>query len=335
MIWPGILADYALDLTPALGAVAADHAAAIIKNNTVAGKLVGMPFFTDVGLLFYRTDLLEKYKLAVPVTWDELEQAAQTIQAGERAAGHADFWGFVWQGKGYEGLTCNALEWQLSHGAPNLVDAAGKVTVNTPAAVAALSRAQRWVGTITPKSVLTYQEEDARGVWQSGNAAFMRNWPYAYALGNAAGPDGKLPPIAGHFAVAPLPSAGGPRTGALGGWQLMVAKTSPHQAAALDFVRFMTSAAVQKRRALAGSYAPTIPSLYNDPEIGAKYPFFSSLQQLLINGAASRPSSVTASRYDAVSQAYFATVHDILSGQQTPAAGLAALQLRVEALLAK
>ena len=100
VIWPGVLAQHLADLTGKLDAATlAAHFPSIIANNTVGGKLLAIPYFTDAGLLYYRTDLLEKYKLQPPKTWAELETEAKTVAAGEGA----DMQGFVWQGKAYEG----------------------------------------------------------------------------------------------------------------------------------------------------------------------------------------------------------------------------------------
>ncbi|MCA9980159.1 MAG: extracellular solute-binding protein, partial [Anaerolineales bacterium] len=100
VIWPGDLAEHFVDLNQYGAAdIAGDHFDAIIENNTVDGQLIGIPWFTDAGLLYYRTDLLEKYGYdGPPATWDELEEMAQTIQDGEQADGNQDFWGYVWQG---------------------------------------------------------------------------------------------------------------------------------------------------------------------------------------------------------------------------------------------
>ena len=104
VVWPGIIGQHLLDLAPYAKDEVKKHFPAIIANNTVQGRLVAMPWFTAVGLLYYRKDLLEKYELSTPTTWDEFAKAAATIQEGERKAGREDFQGFVWQGRPDEGL---------------------------------------------------------------------------------------------------------------------------------------------------------------------------------------------------------------------------------------
>src|SRR5439155_218690 len=96
-----------------------------------------------------------------------------------------EIYGIVSQGRAYEGLTCNALEWVDSFGGGTIVDGQGKVTINNPKAIAAIKLADSWIKNIAPEGVLNYAEEEARGAFQSGNAVFMRNWPYAWALSQA------------------------------------------------------------------------------------------------------------------------------------------------------
>src|SRR5215472_3504816 len=139
VIWPGALGKYLLDLNPTLAGAASQHYPSIVQNNTVDGRLIGMPVFADVGMLFYRTDLLQKYRIAAPPqTWEELEQQATEIVSGERSSNPA-FTGFVYQGASAEALACNALEWLASSGAGNFVDNRA-VTINNPSAVAILNR---------------------------------------------------------------------------------------------------------------------------------------------------------------------------------------------------
>ena len=297
VIWPGDLAEHLVDLNQyGAKAVADQHFPAIIQNNTVDGKLVAIPWFTDAGLLYYRTDLLEKYGYtAPPTTWDELQEMATKIQEGERAA-NPDFWGYVWQGNAYEGLTCDAIEWVNSNGGGTIVSSDKLITINNEKAAAILTKAAGWVGTISPEAVTGFGEEDARNIFQAGNAAFMRNWPYAYSLGNA---DDSV--IKGKFDVAPLPAGdSGHGAAALGGWQLAVSKYSKNPEVAADVALFLASPEEQKIRAVEGSLNPTVMSLYKDPDVLKAAPFFGSLYDVFINAVA-RPSTATAPKYNEVS----------------------------------
>ncbi|HNR00082.1 MAG TPA: ABC transporter substrate-binding protein, partial [Trueperaceae bacterium] len=327
VIWPGDMAEHFVDLYE-YGAkdVADEHFPAIIENNTVDGRLVGIPWFTDAGLLYYRTDLLEKYGFdGPPATWDELTSMAQTIQDGERAAGNQDFWGFVFQGNSYEGLTCDALEWVSSYGGGSIVSPDGTITINNAKAAAALDKAASWVGTIAPNGVTSFDEESARNMFQAGNAAFMRNWPYAYSLGNASDSV-----IAGKFDVSPLPAGpDGSPAATLGGWQLAVSKYSKNPAVAADVALFLASYDEQKIRAVEGSYNPTIKALYQDEDVLAAVPFFGSLYDVFINAVA-RPSTATAPDYAAVSRAFYTGVHSVMTGQATGAEAVAEIEADIE-----
>ncbi|MBV9243396.1 MAG: ABC transporter substrate-binding protein [Methylobacteriaceae bacterium] len=322
VIWPGILGSHFIDLAPYSKGAEKDHFPAIVANNTVDGKLVAMPWFTDAGVLYYRKDLLEKYGAQPPTTWQELTDTAAKIQEGERKAGNDKFWGFVFQGKAYEGLTCDALEWIDSFGGGTIIDEKGAITVNNPKAAAALTLAASWIGKIVPDGVLNYGEEEARGVFQSGNAAFMRNWPYAWALGNGADS-----PIKGKIGVAALPKGAtdGKNTGTLGGWQLAVSKYSKSPEIAADLVMYLASLDVQKSRAIKGSVEPTIVALYQDKEVLTDVPFFGSLQSTFLNAVA-RPSKITGANYNKVSNAFWNAVHNVLSGKAKAEDSLAQLE---------
>ena len=313
VIWPGDLARHFVDLYEYGAADVVDqHFPAIVENNTVDGRLIGLPWFTDAGLLYYRTDLLDEYGFdGPPTTWNELEEMAEYIQAGERAAGNSDFWGFVWQGNSYEGLTCDALEWIASAEGGTIISSDGVITVNNPNAVAIVEQAAGWVGTISPNGVTSFGEEDARNMWQAGNAAFMRNWPYAYSLGQA---DDSA--IQGLFDVAPLPAAeGGTPAHTLGGWQLGVSAYSENPELATEVAMFLASYEEQKYRAIEGSMNPTIMDLYEDDEVLEAAPFFGTLYDVFVNATA-RPSTVSAPNYSEVSRAFFTAVHNVLTGTE-------------------
>ena len=328
VIWAPQLADQFVDLSDHMKDVVDDHFPSIIESQTVNGKLVALPAFTDAPALYYRKDLLDKYGKSVPKTWDEMAATAKEVMDKERAAGNPDMWGFVFQGNAYEGLTCDALEWIKSNGGGQIVEPDGSISVNNPKAAEAIERAKGWVGSISPKGVLAYQEEESRGVWQLGNSVFMRNWPYAFSLGNSDDS-----PIKGLFDVAPLPSggAGGRSAATLGGWNLSVSKYSPHQDAAISLVKYMGSKEFQKKRSLALSNLPTIISLYDDPDIKRDQPIIPRWKEVFLN-AVPRPSAPTKVKYNEVSSLFWSAVHDTLSGNGSASDNLEILEAQLEDL---
>ncbi|WP_417267361.1 ABC transporter substrate-binding protein [Celeribacter baekdonensis] len=329
VIWAPQLADHFVDLSQAAGDLVKRHFPSIIESQTVDGHLVALPIYTDAPALYYRRDLLEKYGAAVPTTWEDLTTTAQMIQDAERADGQSDLWGFVWQGNAYEGLTCNALEWVKSSGGGQIIEADGTISINNPAAVAALDLAAQWPGTISPEGVLAYQEEEARGVWQTGNAVFMRNWPYAYGLGNGADSA-----VKGLFGVAPLPTGQGHDMSAatLGGWNVAVSKYSKHQDAAISLAVYLASEEAQKNRALNETSLPTIMSLYEDAEIAERQPIIPLWKDVFLQ-AVPRPSAPVRQDYNEVSTLFFSAVHSVLSGDEDAANALAELELDLEDML--
>ncbi len=326
VIWAPQLADHLVDLSEAAGEEAKAHFASIIQSQTVDGRLVALPFYADAPALYYRSDLLQEYGLEPPETWAALEAAAKTIQEGERAKGAADFHGFVFQAAAYEGLTCDALEWVKSNGGGQIVEPDGTISINNPKAAEALDMAASWIGTIAPEGVLGYKEEESRGVWQTGKAAFMRNWPYAYALSN-----GDDSAVKGKFAVAPLPSGEAGQAAALGGWNLAVSKYSDEPEAAIELVKFLTGPEAQKLRAVQNSSLPTRPALYDDPEIVAAQPIIPQWKEIFMS-AAPRPSAPTKGDYNEVSKLFWDAAHATLSGEGSAEQNLARLEARLKRL---
>ncbi|MCX4025913.1 ABC transporter substrate-binding protein [Endozoicomonas sp. SM1973] len=331
IIWPGLLANHLVDLSPYTKGVEKQHFPTLVENNTVSGKLVAMPWFVDTAFLYYRKDLLEKYNQPVPTTWQQLSDIGKTIQNQEHEKGNAQLWGYVWQGRAYEGLTCNALEWLSSYNGGSIVDNNGKITVNSKAAESALSLAGQWVGQISPPGVLNYTEEEARGVFQSGNAVFMRNWPYAWALAQ-----GEESAIKGKVGIVALPKGGpeGKHASTLGGWQLAVSKYSKYPKLAADLTLFLTSYDIQKQRLLKGAFNPTIKSLYEDQEVIAAAPVAKTLVKSLEQSVA-RPSTATKSKYNQVSNLFFNAVHNVLAGKEAPKQALKKLEKKLKRIKRK
>jgi trehalose/maltose transport system substrate-binding protein len=325
VVWPGAFAPFLVDLKPKLGAQSKIHAAGIVKSDTVGGRLVAMPWFGDFGMLYYRTDLLKKYGYsAPPTTWAQLFAMAKKIQDGEQAT-NPNFSGFVFQGNAYEGLTCDALEWIASSGGGDFIDN-GKATINNPKATAILDLFRSQIGVTTPRGVTTYQEGEAQTAFTDGDAAFERNWPYAYSLNQAKGSK-----VAGKFAVAPLPhGAGGNSVATVGGWQLAVSKYSKHPDAAIEFVRYMTSKAVEKFDTITNSNVPTIPSLANDPQVKKAAPYLNPATANVPR--ATRPSTVLGAKYNEGSKDIYQAISRILNGASAGSV-LPGLQAQLQALL--
>lgn len=329
VIWPAIIAPHVVDMAEYIGDDIDLYFEDMINGQTVNGRVVALPWFSDAPGLYYRTDLLEEYGVEVPTTWDELTVAAQTVQDAHRAVtGNEDFWGFVWQGNDYEGLTCDAHEWLVAETGETFISNDGVVNVTSDAWIAALNRAAGWVGTISPEGVTTYQEEESRNVFQAGNAAFMRNWPYAFNLGNAEDSE-----IAGLFEWIPLPE-GAERIGAcLGGWQIAVSQYSDNVDAAVAVAQYFASPYEQKLRALsANGNPPTIPAVYEDPDVAADA-LMSRLGPVLATAYA-RPSVATGASYNEASALFSGAVHDVLTGTNTAEASMADLEVALEDLLA-
>ena len=291
-----------------------------LQGCTYNGKLWAAPTRTDAGLMYYRTDLIK----TPPTTWDDLSTMAKSV-----APSKAKF-GYLWQGAQYEGLVCDFAEVLYGNGG-SVLDANDpkKVTVNSAEGKQALTQMASWIGTISPSAVTTYKEEDARSAWQNGDSAFMRNWPYAYSLGN----DPKTSKIAGKFDVHPMLYGGTNTVGHsnLGGWQYGINAFSKNPDAAWKFIQHMLSAPSQKTIAIQLSLFATLKSVYTDADVLAKNPFFGKMQPVLQNAL---PRPVTPF-YPDISNAIQQRVHSALTKQSSVTDALSGLQADLQAIVNK
>lgn len=287
-----------------------------IEAVSYQGKVYAVPWFIDAGLLYYRKDLLEKYGFEPPATWQALVEVADAIATEE------GIYGFVWQGKQYEGLVCNVLEFLWSNGGQVLKD--GQVVLDSSENREALRFMADLIHRygVTPELVTTATEEPSRRIFGDGKAVFLRNWPYAWNLFQQ---DGSA--VKGKVGVGPLPHFEGHQSAAtLGGWQLGVNLYSKHPEAAERFVRFITSPESQKALVLAYGFNPTRKALYDDPELLETQPV---LQQLfrVFEKATPRPVSPA---YVMISQVLQAEFSAAVAGVRSPEAALQAAQRQVE-----
>jgi multiple sugar transport system substrate-binding protein len=291
-----------------------------LQGCTYNGKLWAAPSRTDVGLIYYRTDIIS----TPPNTWDDLTNMAKAASPSKTK------FGYLWQGSQYEGLVCNFVEVLYGYGGSVLdPNDPKKVTVNSPQGVQALTQMVSWVGTISPAAVTTYQEPQTLAAWQDGDAAFMRNWPYAISLSN----DPKSSKIPGKFNEHPMLYGGSNTVGHsnIGGWQYGINAFSKNPDAAWKFVQFQLGPDAQKTIAVQLSLLSTLKSIYTDPDVLAKYPFFSKMQPI-VQTALPRPVSPF---YPDISQAIQLRVHSALTKQTSPAAALSQLQSDLQAIVNK
>ncbi len=289
------------------------------------GKLYGLPYTVGIPLLYYRKDLLDKYRQPVPKTWTEMTRIAAYIQQQERIKGQKQLWGYVFQGAAYEGLTANALEWISSHGGGQIVEKDGAISVNNPASIAALKLAGSWVGGISPVGVVNYKEDDVRGVFQTGNAVFMRHWPAVWNLlqkesGSA---------VAGKVAVIRLPYEGqGKSAATMGGWGFVASKYSKQSQLAKQLVIYLGSVEAQ-RISTTYSLPPTYPALYDDPTLIQQFPLLPQLK-LAAQDLIARPSAQTGQHYPEVSNEFWTAVQRVLQKRQAAPDAIEQLEQRLK-----
>ncbi len=331
VIWSGILNQYLLDLKPYFGGELSSENPVVLASYTVHDKLVAVPHHAYISILYYRPTLLRKYGYsAPPKTWDELEKMATRIQAGERARGQKDFWGYVWQGGVTEDLTCSGLEWQVAEDGGRILENNKTVSVNNPQVVRAWQRAARWVGTISPPGVTAYGLWDAQNLWGSGNAAFLRGWQSDYSVVTGGWPfSGRrstaIPSTADEIGVTSVPGGPAGRVSTLGGNGLAVSQSSAHPREAMELIRFLLRRDAQIVNANQNSRPPDEVELFELPEDLNPYP---QLPQSKQRGGdmIARPSIVAGEKYEEVSRAYIRAVRSALTGQKIPASAAADLE---------
>ena len=331
VIWSGILSQYLMDLKPYFAAELSSQNPVVIGSYTVGDKLLAVPHHAYAGVLLYRPILLRKYGYREPPkTWDELERMATRIQSGERARGKKDFWGYVWQGGIDEDLTCSSLEWQASEGGGRIIEDDKTISVNNPQVIRAWQRAVRWVGSISPPSVVAYTKWDAQNVWGSGNAAFLRSWQSDFSLIAHGWPFSESNVHTSYidanpFGITSVPGGTAARVSTLGGNGLAVSRNSAHPREAMELIRFLEQRDVKLLRTNKHSLPPKEAELYELPVILKPYPQLASSSQHG-GGLVARPSPVAGRKYEDVSRAYIRAVHSVLTREKTPPVAAADLE---------
>jgi len=320
VIWPAFLDQYLLDLKPSFSSELSSMDRELVAAYTANGSVVAIPYHVQAGVLAYRTDLLQKYGYnKPPSTWDELEAMAARIQAGERAQGRKDFWGYVWQGAETEGLTCNALEWQATQGGGRIIENDKTISVNNPAAIRSWQRAARWVGWISPPGVIAYREPDSMNAWESGRAAFWRTWQWKYRLSHWQ--ESAMPDRSGYTSI---PGGAAGRVGTLGGTGLAVSRFSAHPQETMALLRFLLKNELESDQSADSNQGPRGPQLYELPPLVS--PRATSQKPGQQPGIISRPSMIAGQAYEKVTAAYMQAVHSVLTRERRAPDAAAALE---------
>ncbi|TCP23474.1 carbohydrate ABC transporter substrate-binding protein (CUT1 family) [Scopulibacillus darangshiensis] len=322
-VWPAELAQagyvYPLDRFIKKGHVdLSQYNNAAISAGQFNGKQWAIPLFIDVGLLFYRTDMVD----APPKTWDDLIAKAKKLK-GEKGTDY----GYLMQAKQYEGLVTNAVEFIYAYGGEILNDN-GDVAVNSPGTIKGLKKMVEIANSdFVPRNITTFMETESHTAFIEGESPFMRNWPYAYSVAN----DNTQSKIAGNVAVAPLPEGDKGRASALGGWMVAMNKYSEHKKAAWKLLKFLTGPEGEKINAIKGSHAPAIMPLYKEKDVLAANPFFGEKGFLEgIKAAVPRP---VVPNYQEVSEIIQIQVSKAIAKQETAEQAVRNMEKQLKAVL--
>ncbi|PTX49148.1 carbohydrate ABC transporter substrate-binding protein (CUT1 family) [Melghirimyces profundicolus] len=273
-----------------------------VEAGSYNGQQWAMPKFMDAGLLYYRTDIVKE----PPKTWDELVK-----QAKENKGEKGTKYGYVFQGKQYEGLVCNFIEFIGAYGG-KVLDEQGNVVINSKDTVQGLEKmAEIAQSDYVPGNVTAITEVETDAIYKEGQAVFDRQWPYHYALMNKDDSD-----VKGKVDVAPLPKGDEKSAAALGGWVSGINKNSKHKKEAWEFIKFMNGPEGQKISAIDGGLAPTYLPLFEDEEVKNASPLFENEDYIEgLKAAVSRPVSP---EYPKISDIIQVEVSKTLAGKQKP-----------------
>jgi multiple sugar transport system substrate-binding protein len=301
-------AGWLFDVTPAIEAHEGEFIQSTVDTAEFDDRIWAVPFNTNAGFLFYRTDQVPE----APATWEEIYDAAQQQD------------GLVYQGAAYEGLTVNFLELLYSAGGAVLSEDGETVEIDSPETREALEFMASGIDNgAVPQAVRTYEEEDSRRVFEAGKATFMRNWPYAYALGKESN-------IADDFDVTTFPGyGGGEGAGALGGYNLGISAFSANPEGALAFAEFLVTPDIQKQMMIDASLPATVSEVYSDPEVVKATPFAPDLLTA-VEQADPRPVSPV---YPQITQAIYDNVYAVLGGDATPDEATTAMNEQIQEAL--
>ena len=285
-------------------------------------SLYRLPMRSDIGVLYYREDLLDQAELILPTTLTELAVAVSTLQQSSEA----DL-GYLWQGRSYEGLIANVVEIMSGFGTSWLDPVTGEVGLNKPATIQAIQLLRDLIQQgISPPIVTDYTELTSLNAFKQGQAAFLRGWPYFWTEMEPLGWEDKV-------AIAlPFSFTSNPGMGCRGGWGFGISQNAAHPEEAWEAIKYFTSETAQAEFVLASGFLPSRRSLFQNPEIVDRYPKMPQMLEFLEQSSVFRPSI---QQYEAASEILQAALGKILRGQQSVEAAMQQAQAETEALMSK
>lgn len=292
-----------------------------VEGGRYQGKLYRIPMRSDVGMLYYREDLLKQAGFEPPETFSDLIKISQALQKQ-----NAVEWGYIWQGRQYEGLVAMFVELLEGFGGFWVNPQTLEVGLDRPEALNAIAFLKDTMRQgISPQGVTTYQEEETRRLFQSGQAAFMRNWPYAWPL--AQEDSSKIKGKIGIKSMVATPGRNG--GAALGGWGLGISKSTRHPEETWKAIQYFTSVEAQRNFILKAGFVPSRRSLFTDPTIVAKYPHYPQLLEV-VQQAVLRPPIAQYAQTSDILQRYLSAA---LTNRMTPEQAMQAATNETQRLL--
>jgi multiple sugar transport system substrate-binding protein len=286
-----------------------------VEGGRYNGKLYRIPFRSDAGMLYYRTDLLKQAGYNPPETFEELVKISQELQ------GKTDVnWGYLWQGGQYEGLSAMFVEVLEGFGGYWVNPETKEVGLDQPAAIEAVEFLRNTIKIgISPPGVTTYKEEETRRIFQNGEAVFLRSWPYVWPLANQ-----KTSAVNGKIGIKPMVhSPNSPSGACLGGWGLGISKSSKNPDAAWKAIQFFTSEEAQRKFILETGFVPSRRSLFTDSEIVSKYGHYPELLQVVEKAVLRPPIAQYAQTSDILQRYLSAAISGRMSSERAMKAAAA------------
>ncbi|WP_096271078.1 extracellular solute-binding protein [Paucisalibacillus globulus] len=259
-----------------------------MASGNYTGKQYTLPFFPDLGLLYFRSDIVSEEDAAIlesgDYTYEDLYAMAEKYTGEEGTK-----YGFLYQSKQYEGLTVNVTEFTNAYS-----DVKAGLEMMYKFTTADFS----------PSDLLNYTEAESHTNFEQGNAIFERNWPYQF--GRIKGQEDGVTVSLEQVGIAPLPNGG-----SVGGWLLGINKNSENIEGAWEFIAFASGEEGQKIMATEGGYLPGFNALLEDEEVvaGNEMLSYEGFKNALANTLA-RPVSP---EYNAVSDTIQVEAHKYLS----------------------